>query len=88
MDFFQQPCHILSQRTHDLQAFGVLCRFSRFLPVNAVPVLRRNHRHIRYGKVFVQPVKSRTGSSAAARDDTGRWFAAQLAGAGKKQTVQ
>ena len=64
LQVFQQPRHIAPQRAHGLQSFYILTCFAEQSAVDAIPILRRNHRHVADSKIFVQAVKCRTGSSA------------------------
>ena len=64
LQVFQLPRHIAPQRAHGLQSFYILTCFAEQSAVDAIPILRRNHRHVADSKIFVQAVKCRTGSSA------------------------
>ncbi len=58
LDTFKQPCHISCQDTHCLQAFLIIPNFFRGVPMNNIPILRRDNRHVTIGHIFVQLVKS------------------------------
>ena len=74
----QKPCHVVSQRTHDLHAFFVFYHFFRAVSMNLVPVLRGNDGHTVDGKIFVDLIKSRSSPATAATDNTGSRFARHI----------
>lgn len=75
---FQHPGHVPAESPHGLQAFGVLRGLPGKPSVHTVPVLGRDYRHIRYGKILVQPVKGRARPSPAAYGDSGRRLVSQV----------
>ena len=83
-----QPCDVLAQRAHGLQAFLVLADIVGGIAVDLVPVLGGGHRHIADGEIFVQPVKGSAGAAAAAGHHCRADLAAPATAGGVKQTVQ
>lgn len=56
--------------------------------MHAVPVLRRDYRHVVDGKIFVQSVEGGAGSSAAAHGNRGSRFIGQQRSGGVEQAVE
>ena len=69
VDAFQEPRHVVRQRTHRLEAFFVLADIVGCQPMDAVPVLRCYNRHVRLHEVLQKAVVGGAGTAATGRDD-------------------
>lgn len=78
LDTFKQPCHISCQDTHCLQAFLIIPNFFRGVPMNNIPILRRDNRHVTIGHIFVQLVKSCRTTATSAGCNGCRRFAGKM----------
>ena len=88
LQVLQQPGHVPTQRTHNLQPLYILSRFARQPSVHAVPVLRRHHRHVVDSEILVQAVERRTGSPAAAYGYRSRRLVGKQTAGRIEQTVE
>ena len=84
----EQPRHVASQHPHRLQSFGILRRLAGQPSVHAVPVLRRDDRHVRDGEILVQPVERRTRPAPAANDHRCGGFVGQQFRTGVEDPVE
>lgn len=69
---FKQPRHVASKSAHRLQPLGVLGGLARRAPVDAVPILRGDDRHVQDGEILVKSVECGRRSATAADSDGSR----------------
>ena len=69
VDAFQEPRHVVRQRAHRLEAFDVFADVVGRHAMDAVPVLRRDDRHVRLHEVLQKAVVGGAGAAAAGRND-------------------
>lgn len=80
--------HILRQRPHALEAFGIGCSFTSRPAVDAVPILPRRDGHAADGKKLVQFIKCCRQAAPTGRDDGGADFHGLIKGRTEEQPRQ
>ena len=88
LDTVQQPCHIVAQCAHNLQAFLVLYHLFGCISVYHVPVLGGYHRHTVDGEVLVQLIERCCCSCAAAAGNRCSRLIGKSGASAVKGTVQ